>query len=73
MEIHSTQWEKEIKKILDNAWGVGCDIETGGHVFQLMLTNVQGSNESSYIEDANGTFKNMNIYFGFNITRSFTL
>ena len=28
---------------------------------------------SAYIEGANGTLKNMNIYFGFNITRSFTL
>jgi len=64
---------KRNKENFRQSWGVGCDIETGGHVFQLMLTNVQGSNESAYIEGANGTLKNMNIYFGFNITRSFTL
>ena len=25
------------------SWGIGVDIDTGGHVFQLMLTNAQGS------------------------------
>ena len=55
------------------SWGLGCDIDTGGHVFQLMITNVQGSYESAYIEEANGTMKNSNIYFGFNITRAFGL
>ena len=23
-------------------WGIGYDIETGGHVFQLMVTNARG-------------------------------
>ena len=54
-------------------WGLGCDIETGGHVFQLMITNSRGGYEGSYIEDATGSFNNKNIFLGFNITRSFTL
>ena len=55
------------------SWGLGCDIETGGHVFQLMITNVQGSFESEYIENATGTFDKLNLFLGFNITRVFSL
>jgi len=55
------------------SWGLGCDIETGGHVFQLMITNVQGSFESEYIENASGTFDELNLFLGFNITRVFTI
>ena len=55
------------------SWGLGCDIETGGHVFQLMITNVQGSFESEYIENATGTFDELNLFLGFNITRVFSL
>ena len=55
------------------SWGVGFDIQTGGHVFQIMVTNVQGSYESAYIENASGTIDEMNIYLGFNITRVFSL
>jgi len=55
------------------SWGLGCDIETGGHVFQLMITNVQGSFESDYIENATGTFDELNLFLGFNITRVFSL
>ena len=54
------------------SWGLGCDIETGGHVFQLMITNVQGSFESNYIENATGTFDELNLFLGFNITRVFS-
>ena len=55
------------------SWGLGWDIETGGHVFQLMITNVQGSFESEYIENATGTFDELNLFLGFNITRVFSL
>ena len=54
-------------------WGIGYDIETGGHVFQLMLTNARGSFESEYIENASGTLKDLDLYLGFNIARVFYL
>ncbi len=54
-------------------WGLGYDIDTGGHIFQLMITNAQGSYESQYIENATGDIENFNLYIGFNITRVFTL
>ena len=54
-------------------WGIGYDIETGGHVFQLMLTNARGSFESEYIENASGTLEDLDLYLGFNIARVFYL
>ena len=54
-------------------WGIGYDIETGGHVFQLMVTNARGSYESEYIENASGAFEDLNLYLGFNISRAFYL
>ena len=55
------------------SWGIGCDIETGGNVFQMMVTNVQGSIERAYIENASGTLSDKNIHLGFNITRAFAI
>tara|TARA_B110000014_G_C20125634_1_gene599321 strand:+ start:519 stop:1364 length:846 start_codon:yes stop_codon:yes gene_type:complete len=55
------------------SWGIGVDIDTGGHVFQLMLTNAQGSFESQYIENAYGGLEDLNLFLGFNITRAFSL
>ena len=46
-------------------WGIGYDIETGGHVFQLMVTNARGSFESEYIENASGAFEDLNLYLGY--------
>ena len=54
-------------------WGLGYDIETGGHVFQLMVTNAQGSFESEYIENSRGEFENLDLFFGFNISRVFSI
>ena len=54
-------------------WGLGYDIETGGHVFQVMVTNAQGSFESEYIENASGEFENFELFIGFNISRVFSI
>ena len=56
-----------------NGWGLGFNIETGGHVFQLILTNAQGGYEGAYIEDAYGSLSTGEVYLGFNITRVFSL
>ena len=60
-------------EIYRQGWGIGYDIETGGHVFQLMLTNARGSFESEYIENASGTLEDLDLYLGFNIARVFYL
>jgi len=54
-------------------WGIGYDIDTGGHVFQLMITNAQGSYVSEYVEHARGQFEDLELYIGFNISRVFSL
>lgn len=54
-----------------NSLSVGFDIETGGHVFQLHFTNSQGMIEKFFVPATNGNWLKGDIYFGFNIARSF--
>jgi len=56
-----------------NPLSLGVDIETGGHVFQLHLSNSAAMFERAFIHDTNGEWSNGDIYFGFNISRVFTL
>jgi hypothetical protein len=56
-----------------NALSVGIDIETGGHVFQLMFTNASAINERVFIGQTTGQWSKGNIHFGFNISRVFTI
>jgi Membrane bound beta barrel domain (DUF5777) len=56
-----------------NALSAGFDIETGGHVFQLIFTNSTGIAENQYITRTTDSWKNGGIHFGFNIARVFTL
>lgn len=53
--------------------GVGVDIETGGHVFQLHFTNTRPTFESGFITDTTDNFWDGDIRFGFNISRTFQL
>lgn len=56
-----------------NSLSFGWDIETGGHVFQLVMTNSQAMVEPQYIGYTAGTWGKGYIYFGFNISRNFNL
>ena len=56
-----------------NALGLGFDIETGGHVFQLHLTNSKGMVEKFFVPQTDGNFFDGDIYFGFTIVRNFTI
>lgn len=67
--VLSTQTAKDY----DNSLTLGFDIETGGHVFQLFLTNSQGIIEEHFIPRTSGKWLNGDIHFGFNITRTFVL
>lgn len=53
--------------------GFGVDIETGGHVFQLVLTNSRGLTERAWLTETTGNFFDGDIHLGFNITRTFQL
>jgi len=56
-----------------NSLSIGFDIETGGHVFQLHFTNSQGMSERTFISETSGDWAKGDIYFGFNISRVFTV
>ena len=56
-----------------DAIGIGFDIETGGHVFQLHFTNARPTFEKGFITDTRDDFWNGDIRFGFNISRTFQL
>ena len=56
-----------------NSLSLGVDIETGGHVFQLHLTNSRGLNEAQFIADTRGNWNDGSVYFGFNLSRVFTV
>ena len=55
----------------ENALSFGIDIETGGHVFQLLFSNTQFSDDVFVLTDAEGSWSDGEIYFGFNILRVF--
>ncbi|WP_345369147.1 DUF5777 family beta-barrel protein [Algivirga pacifica] len=55
---------------INNA-SVGVDIETGGHVFQLHLTNSRAMVDKAFISETLGEWAAGDIYFGFNILRAF--
>jgi len=57
----------------NNTLSIGFDIETGGHVFQLHFSNAQPMFESAFITETTGNWFDGDVYFGFNITRVFTL
>jgi hypothetical protein len=56
-----------------NALSFGVDIETGGHVFQFHLTNARGMVEKQFIGQNVGAWGKGDIFYGFNIARTFSL
>lgn len=52
---------------------MGFDIETGGHVFQLIFTNSVAMIEKGFIGETTGSWGKGDVHFGFNISRVFTL
>ncbi|MFY9241405.1 MAG: DUF5777 family beta-barrel protein [Polaribacter sp.] len=54
-----------------NSLAFGVDIETGGHVFQIILSNAITMIEKSFIAETTGNFFGGDIHLGFNISRTF--
>lgn len=57
----------------NNALSLGLEIETGGHVFQLHVSNSQAIFANGFLGQARGDFGEGNIFLGFNISRAFSL
>ena len=56
-----------------NSLSFGIDIETGGHVFQLIFSNSTGMTERTVIGQTTGKWGAGDVHFGFNISRVFTI
>ena len=54
-----------------NPLSVGLDIDTGGHIFQLLFTNSQSMGEANYFTNASGNWGKGDFFFGFNMYRVF--
>jgi len=56
-----------------NSIAFGIDIETGGHIFQLIFANSRSMIEKGFIAENTGDFIKGDIHFGFNISRAFQI
>ena len=56
-----------------NPLSLGVDIETGGHVFQLHVSNSKGMTERTFINETTGNWLDGDLCFGFNIVRAFSI
>ncbi len=56
-----------------NPLSIGMDIETGGHVFQIHLTNSLAMIEKGFIGETTGNWLDGDIHLGFNLSRVFSL
>lgn len=57
--------------LYNNPFSIGVDLETGGHVFQLHFTNSQSMNTNGVFGTSTGDWTEGDVYFGFNLARSF--
>jgi hypothetical protein len=65
------------QKVRNNI-SLGVDIETGGHVFQINLSNSIGMIEKNFVTETTGNwfpnkFSDFGVQLGFNITRGFVI
>ncbi len=56
-----------------NSLSFGIDIETGGHVFQLVFTNASAMSQRAFIGQTVSDWGDGGVHFGFNISRVFTI
>ena len=59
------------QSIYKNPMSIGFDLETGGHVFQMHLTNAKAMNEAGFLGQTTGDWTKGEISFGFNLVRVF--
>jgi hypothetical protein len=56
-----------------NSFGIGYELETGGHVFQVHLTNSDGMADNQFFARTRDSWSNNGIRLGFNISRVFSI
>lgn len=55
----------------NNPLSIGFDIETWGHVFQVLFSNSQPMYDAGFLADATGNWGDGDFFFGFNLSRVF--
>ena len=73
ISVNSEYFHQLNDKQNNNVLSLGFDIETGGHIFQLHLSNSPAMIDPEFITKTTGEWIKGDIYFGFNISRVFTL
>jgi len=68
---YAYNFSKSNASLYFNPLTIGVDIETGGHVFQLLFTNSRASNDAAFLTETLGEWSKGDISFGFNIVRVF--
>ncbi|MEQ3500054.1 MULTISPECIES: DUF5777 family beta-barrel protein [Tenacibaculum] len=68
---YACNFNKDSNSVYNNPLTLGVDIETGGHVFQLLFSNARGSNDSAFLTKTQGDWDKGDISFGFNVVRVF--
>lgn len=56
-----------------NTLSFGVDIDTGGHLFQLIISNSQNMFDQAIYTHSNGSWEKGNLFFGFNLIREFDI
>lgn len=56
-----------------NALGIGFEIKTANHVFQMHFSNSRAMIEKGFIGETTGDWQKADIHFGFNVSRIFKL
>ena len=73
----TVEYSQKINKYSNTTYysslGIGLELETGGHVFQVHVTNSFGLVENQYFTHTNTTWNDGGIRLGFNVSRVFTL
>ena len=70
--VLSQSWDHQ-NTSFRNSLSFGFEIETDGHIFQLMVTNSVGMIEKTFITETIGNKWKDDLHLGFNIKRSFSL
>jgi len=68
---YAYNFNRSKNSLYKNPLTIGLDIETGGHVFQLLFSNAQSTNEPGFLSNAEGNWTKGNVFFGFNVVRVF--
>ena len=64
---------EQISYEFNQPFSIGLDLETGGHVFQLHFSNAKAFFDTGFITETQGQWRKGDIYFGFGISRVFTI